>query len=110
MWFGSWTHTNDQIDLRMMTKEGIDLSTYQSDFKDGSVWDIYEVHANKEVKGSKNSKQFSIVIFYLNMKRRIVFSTYILTLPCIFLACLTLVVFWLPPDRPDRTSLGTLFN
>ncbi|CAD5113922.1 DgyrCDS3081 [Dimorphilus gyrociliatus] len=106
MWFGSWTYTNDQIDLKMMTKEGIDLSTYQSDFKEGSVWDIYEVHAEKEVKGNEKTKKFSIVVFYLNMKRRIVFSTYILTLPCIFLACLTLVVFWLPPDRPDRTSLA----
>ncbi len=34
------------------------------------------------------------------------FASYILTLPCVFLACLTLVVFWLPPDRPDRTALG----
>ncbi len=27
-------------------------------------------------------------------------------LPCIFLASLTLVVFWLLADRPDRTGLG----
>jgi hypothetical protein len=44
--------------------------------------------------------------FTLALKRKLVFSSFILTLPCIFLACMTLVVFWLPPERPDRTSLG----
>ena len=44
--------------------------------------------------------------FSLQMKRKLVFSTFILTLPCIFLAFMTLVVFWLPPERPDRTGLG----
>ena len=39
-----------------------------------------------------------------------VFATYILTLPCVFLAALTLVVFWLPPERPDRTALGKQQN
>ena len=45
--------------------------------------------------------------FSLQMKRKLVFSTFILTLPCIFMAVMTLVVFWLPPERPDRTGLGT---
>ena len=45
--------------------------------------------------------------FKLEIKRKVVFSTLLLTLPCIFLALLTLVVFCLPPDRPDRTALGT---
>ena len=44
--------------------------------------------------------------YTLHLKRNTVFATYILTLPCVFLVCLTIVVFWLPPDRPDRTSLG----
>ena len=42
---------------------------------------------------------------YFFIHRKLVFATYMLTLPCVFLASLTLVVFWLPPDRPDRTSL-----
>ena len=49
---------------------------------------------------------YVMLTFTLNLRRKIVFSTYILTLPCIFLAALTLVVFWLPADRPDRTALG----
>lgn len=107
MWFGSWTHPSDQINLTMLTESGIDLSTFQSDFKDGSGWDIYKVHAERKVKGEgEKVPKFTIVTFELYMRRKMVFSSYILTLPCVFLACLTLVVFWLPPDRPDRTSLG----
>ena len=49
---------------------------------------------------------FIVLTFEIFMSRKMVFSSYILTLPCVFLACITLVVFWLPPERPDRTSLG----
>ncbi len=51
---------------------------------------------------------YAILTFEMVFARKVVFSTYILTLPCVFLALLTLVVFWLPPDRPDRTALGKL--
>ena len=51
-----------------------------------------------------------VLEFSLEMRRKMVFSSYILTLPCVFLAFLTLVVFWLPADRPDRTSLGKQFT
>ena len=33
MWFGSWTHTLLDIDLRLIFDHGIDLSTFQSDYK-----------------------------------------------------------------------------
>ena len=55
----------------------------------------------------EEAPSYVVLAFTLVMRRKMVFSTYILTLPCVFLATLTLLVFWLPPDRPDRTSLGT---
>ena len=51
-------------------------------------------------------ENIAVLSFELHMQRKMVFSSYILTLPCVFLACLTLVVFCLPPERPDRTGLG----
>ena len=54
------------------------------------------------------SPNYGVLTFTLELRRRMVFSTYILTLPCVFLACITLVVFCLPPERPDRTSLGNV--
>ena len=107
MWFGSWTYTHREVDIYMAFPEGIDLSTFQSDYKESSEWDILNTIAEKKVLPSVNdSSSYAVLTFELHMKRRLVFSSYMLTLPCVFLACLTLVVFWLPPDRPDRTALG----
>jgi len=33
MWFGSWTHTLPDIDMQLSFNGGIDLSTFQSDYK-----------------------------------------------------------------------------
>ena len=86
---------------------GIDLSTFRSDHKESSGWDIYNITAMKRLMPSEDEDpNFTVITFEINLKRKMVFSTYILTLPCVFLACLTLVVFWLPPERPDRTALG----
>ena len=107
MWFGSWTHTSDEIDLQMAFPGGIDLSTFTSDYKESSEWHIYNNTAQRRVLPSYNeTPSYAVLTFQLDMHRKLVFSSYILTMPCVFLACLTLVVFWLPPDRPDRTALG----
>ena len=33
MWFGSWTYTLPDIDLKLIFEDGIDLTTFQSDYK-----------------------------------------------------------------------------
>ena len=87
---------------------GLDLSTFHSDFKDVSQWAIERTIAERQVlpDDDNSGPHFSVLTYTLELKRNLVFASYILTLPCVFLACLTLVVFWLPPDRPDRTALG----
>ena len=55
---------------------------------------------------NEEEPNYAVLTYTLRLRRNVVFASYILTLPCVFLACLTLVVFWLPPDRPDRTALG----
>ncbi len=87
---------------------GLDLSTFHSDFKDVSQWAIERTVAERQVlpESEELGPQYAVLTYTLELKRNMVFASYILTLPCVFLACLTLVVFWLPPDRPDRTSLG----
>ncbi|CAD5112797.1 DgyrCDS2007 [Dimorphilus gyrociliatus] len=47
MWFGSWTHSRREIDIELSFPEGIDLSTFQSDYKDSSEWDIVNPEAEK---------------------------------------------------------------
>ncbi len=107
--FGSWTHTAREVVLDMAFPEGIDVSTYNKEQKDSSTWDIVNLTANNAVMPSEDEyPNYSVITFEMLIKRKVVFSTYLLTLPCVFLACLTLVVFWLPPERPDRTTLGKM--
>ncbi len=49
---------------------------------------------------------YAILSFTLSLKRKMMFSTYILTMPAVFLAFLTLLVFWLPPEHADKSALG----
>lgn len=70
-------------------------------FQESSEWDIIKTEAIR-----LDPDGIAVLSFELHMQRKMVFSSYILTLPCVFLACLTLVVFCLPPERPDRTGLG----
>ena len=44
--------------------------------------------------------------FSLILKRRAGFQAYLLTLPCVVLGALSVLVFSLPPERPDRHALG----
>ncbi|ELU09980.1 hypothetical protein CAPTEDRAFT_105798, partial [Capitella teleta] len=106
MAFGSWTHNAKEIDLQMAFSGGIDLSTFHADHMDSSAWDVCDVNATRQLVPPDDENHYSVLTFQLLLRRKIVFSSYILTLPCVFLASLTLVTFWLPPERPDRTALG----
>ncbi len=43
----------------------------------------------------------------IHVKRKMVFGSYILTIPAVFLSFLTLVVFALPAHDPQKCELGT---
>ena len=75
-------------------------------FKFVVIFDVVTVEERKIQYYDCCVEPWVTLTFSLQMKRKLVFSTFILTLPCIFLAFMTLVVFWLPPERPDRTGLG----
>jgi hypothetical protein len=80
---------------------------FQNDAQESSSWQILNVTATKDyMPSAEEHPNFAVLTFEIHMRRRVVFSSYILTLPCIFLASLTLVVFMLPPERPDRIGLG----
>ena len=86
---------------------GMDLSSFNADYKETTSWDVVRSDLEKKYIPSRNvTPNYAVLVFSLTLQRKLVFSTYLLTLPCVFLACLTLVVFWLPPGRADRTSLG----
>ena len=108
MTFGSWAYNGKEINLQFHDDfERMDLSDLE---RENTEW---EVLAKQETRLEQMydccEDPYVTLIFTIAMKRKLVFSSFILTLPCIFLACMTLVVFWLPPERPDRTSLGLYY-
>ena len=94
----------------MSSPEGIDLTHFHKDQQESSIWDVWNVTANRVLMPATPTTTFAVLTFEIKMRRRLVFSSYMLTMPPVFLACITLVVFWLPPERPDRTALGMLFD
>ena len=109
MWFSSWTYRKEDVDLALIFPSGVDLTTYHEHYKDSTEWQITGTEALSRYL-PPDTEEYAVLTFSFKLKRKSVFSSYILTLPCVFLACLTLCVFWLPPDRPDRTALGRCIN
>ena len=95
-----------QLDLNLSFPHGIDLSTFQEDFKEISKWDITKVDAS--ILDDDEAANFSVLSFTLHLQRRMSFSSYILTLPVVFMSFLTLLVFWLPAESADKSNVGEL--
>ena len=91
--------------MRLIHEDGIDLSTFQEDFKETVKWDIVNVKAERLIP-DKNGKAFAVMALTLHLQRRMTFSSYILTLPVVFMSFLTLLVFWLPAETTDKSNVG----
>ena len=46
------------------------------------------------------------VTFYLHMRRRTLYYTYNVIIPCIMLSSLTMLGFWMPPEGGEKVGLG----
>ena len=106
LWLGMFDHIAHQYYTDSPFKLCLYYFLFQSDYKDSCGWEILNTVPQRLLLPPNDTNPVVVLSFELNLQRKIVFSSYILTLPCIFLAFLTLVVFWLPPERPDRTGLG----
>ena len=80
------------------------------EFIDSSEWKVLSTSAryNRRMYPCCGDEPYPDLTFYLTVKRRTAFYVYVLILPSVLLSFLTLVLFWIPPQRPDRTSLGNV--
>ncbi|XP_063383370.1 acetylcholine receptor subunit beta-like 2 isoform X2 [Cydia fagiglandana] len=111
MKFGSWTYSGFQVDLKHMDQPagsslvhvGIDLSEFYLSVE----WDILEVPAtrNEEYYPCCPNEPFSDITFKLTMRRKTLFYTVNLIIPCVGLTFLTVLVFYLPSDSGEKISL-----
>ncbi|XP_078053342.1 nicotinic acetylcholine receptor beta2 [Augochlora pura] len=110
MKFGSWTYNGAQVDLKHMkqiqgnnmVESGIDLS----DFYLSVEWDILEVPASRnEEYYPCCTEPYSDITFNITMRRKTLFYTVNLIIPCVGITFLTVLVFYLPSDSGEKVSL-----
>merc|ERR1712062_264119 len=120
MKFGSWTYDAKQVDLKHMNQQsgnnvveiGIDLTEFYLSVE----WDILDVPATKNVESfnpemdeneesAEEEKLLTDITFILTMRRKTLFYTVNLIIPCVGISFLTVLVFYLPSDSGEKVTL-----
>lgn len=81
------------------TSRGIDLSEYYLNVE----WDVMKVYGEKKfiVFGDDI---FARLHFYVTVRRKSLFYTVNLIIPCIAISCMSILVFYLPSESGEKVS------
>ena len=112
MKFGSWTYDGFEIDLvhvcaddqesTQIIEHGIDLR----DFYQNVEWDLLAVTAQKKIKRYICCPEPYIdITFNITLRRKTLFHTVNLILPCTAISFLTILVFYLPSASEEKITL-----
>ncbi|XP_058447553.1 acetylcholine receptor subunit beta-like 2 isoform X2 [Malaya genurostris] len=110
MKFGSWTYNGAQVELRHLDQVpgsnlvpiGIDLSEFYLSVE----WDMLEIPASRNEEYYPCCPEpFSDITFKLTMRRKTLFYTVNLIIPCVGITFLTVLVFYLPSDSGEKVTL-----
>ena len=112
MKFGTWTYDGNQIDLIHICAENESSSTFIGngisfvDFYPNVEWDVLQGNAFKNYKRYPCCPEPYIdVTFELTIRRKTLFHTVNLILPCVAISFLTVIVFYLPSDSGEKITL-----
>ena len=103
--FGSWTHDGTKMDLQFFEQKE---KFMVDDFIKGNEWELDGNYGRRNVKYYEccEGVPYLDLMFYVRLRRRTAFYSFILLLPCALLSCLTLTIFWVPPESPAKLQLG----
>ncbi|XP_045599542.1 acetylcholine receptor subunit beta-like 2 [Procambarus clarkii] len=110
MKFGSWTYDGFQVDLKHskqikgsnIVQIGIDLREFYMSVE----WDILEVPARRNQEYFPGLPEpYPDITFNLTMRRKTLFYTVNLIIPCVGISFLTVLVFYLPSDSGEKVTL-----
>ncbi|KAK8744987.1 hypothetical protein OTU49_000389, partial [Cherax quadricarinatus] len=110
MKFGSWTYDGMQVDLKHskqikgsnIVMIGIDLREFYMSVE----WDILEVPARRNQEYFPGLPEpYPDITFNLTMRRKTLFYTVNLIIPCVGISFLTVLVFYLPSDSGEKVTL-----
>ena len=91
----SWSRPSDELLVRHQPQDVRQQSQYIR-----TEWQVY----NMSVRNA-TMKSFLWLVFHINMKRNYQFYVNHMIFPFLILSCLTLFVFWLPPDSGEKITL-----
>lgn len=127
MKFGTWTNNGDLILLEhidinnsriikdpiairgsrsiYVIEFGIDMSDYYQSVE----WDVLEIPAQKNIKIYDCCvEQYMDIYFNITIRRKTLFYTVNLIIPCVSISFLSVLVFYLPSDSGEKLTLGNL--
>merc|ERR1711899_361275 len=111
MKFGSWTYDGFMLDLRHMnqlpTNNSIGIAMDLRDFYISTEWDVMEVPAVRNEKYYPCCEEpYPDIVFSLKLRRKTLFYTVNLIIPCVGISFLSVLVFYLPSDSGEKVSLS----
>ncbi|XP_027198547.2 acetylcholine receptor subunit alpha-like [Dermatophagoides pteronyssinus] len=111
MKFASWTYDGHEVDIRHVKQEEgstyVDVGIDLSEFYKSVEWDILMVPAKyNEEYYECCPEPYPDITFNLTMRRKTLFYTVNLIIPCVGITFLTLVVFYLPSDSGEKVTLA----
>ncbi|XP_063863639.1 acetylcholine receptor subunit alpha-like isoform X3 [Scylla paramamosain] len=111
MKFGSWTYDGFQVDLRHLDEmEGtnvVEIGVDLSEFYRSVEWDILEVPAVRHEKFyTCCDEPYLDITFNITMRRKTLFYTVNLIIPCMGISFLTVLTFYLPSDSGEKVTLS----
>ena len=105
----SFRYDGNQVDLQHMTKvNGTDLIDMEigidlSEFYLNVEWDIMRVPARRNViKYSCCPEVYLDITYNITMRRKTLFYTINLIIPCVGISSLSILVFYLPSDCGEK--------
>ncbi|XP_034935098.1 acetylcholine receptor subunit alpha-like 2 [Chelonus insularis] len=110
MKFGSWTYDGLQIDLKHISQKtgnnsvevGIDLGEYYPSVE----WDILGVPAERHEKYYPCcTEPYPDIFFNITLRRKTLFYTVNLIIPCVSISYLSVLAFYLPADSGEKIAL-----
>ncbi|XP_046430728.1 LOW QUALITY PROTEIN: nicotinic acetylcholine receptor alpha1 [Neodiprion pinetum] len=111
MKFGSWTYDGYTVDLRHLQQSedsnDIDLGIDLTDYYISVEWDIIKVPAVRNEKFYICCEEpYPDIMFYITLRRKTLFYTVNLIIPCVGISFLSVLVFYLPSDSGEKVSLS----
>lgn len=111
MKFGSWTYDGYTVDLRHINQKkgtntipmGMDLQEYYI----STEWDLMQAWAVRHEKYYPCCEEpYTDIFFHLVLRRKSLFYTVNVIIPCVGISFLSVLVFYLPSDSGEKVSLS----